>query len=148
MSVDASRAHRKLRALNVALRDWRPFWPVAMRIIRAWFGLQFESEGAFGGAKWAPLTPDYAAYKASQYPGKSILVATGKLKRAATAPTWHGRPTSLEIVIADAVAIYHQEGTSSMPARPIIPHEFPLSAHEELRIAAELYLTEAVRRLL
>ena len=146
MSVDATIAKRKLQALTLALKDWRPFWPLAMRIIRIGLRQQFESEGRFLGQPWAPLSAGYLAAKAAKYPGKSILVASGRLKRAATAPEWRGMPTALHIVIRNDVAGYHQHGTGKMPARPIIPDRVAPELGLMLTKAATDYLQAAIRR--
>lgn len=147
MTVDAHKARRKIQALLLAITDWRPFWPIAMRTVRHWMKEQFESQGAWGGEAWAALSPDYLAWKAVNYPGKPLLVQTGALKRAALAPHFVGAPTLLTITVSDPKAIYHQHGTGSMPARKIIPTEWPAFAERELVHAADLYLEEAVRRL-
>lgn len=41
----------------------------------------FTSQGGVFGAKWARLSPKYAARKAKKYPGRSPLVLTGKMQR-------------------------------------------------------------------
>lgn len=42
---------------------------------------QFETEGAAAhGERWAPLSEEYALWKAEHYPGRPILVATGEMK--------------------------------------------------------------------
>lgn len=88
---------------------------------------QFASQGAFGGGGWAPLSPAYAAWKASRFPGP-ILVRTGALKGSLT-----GRPLGVEMIGAQQAVFgtnipyagYHQSGTSKMPARP--PVQLPES---------------------
>jgi phage gpG-like protein len=44
----------------------------------------FESEGSAAGDKWAALTEPYATYKATRYPGKGILEATGAMRASFT----------------------------------------------------------------
>lgn len=81
---------------------------------------QFASQGAYGGAAWAPLSPAYAAWKAAHFPGP-ILVRTGALRGSLTS-----RPFGVETIgamqavfgTAVSYAGYHQSGTSKMPARP------------------------------
>lgn len=41
----------------------------------------FASQGGVFGAAWPRLSPQYAARKAKQYPGRSPLVRTGKMQR-------------------------------------------------------------------
>lgn len=64
--------------------DYRPVWPVIADEFYAEVAGQFESEGAQGGRKWAPLSPAYAKWKEARYPGRPILERTGDLKRSLT----------------------------------------------------------------
>lgn len=84
---------------------------------------QFSKVGGHTGARWAPLSPRYAAWKARHYPGKPILQLSGDLKDSLTK-----RPFGVDevwdkgMVVGTAIsyAKYHQNGTATMPARPII----------------------------
>lgn len=118
--------------LIAMLRDMRPFWPRLAPLFVTWMRERFASEGEFGGAHWAPLSPDYLERKMMRYPGKGILYATGDLRQAASRPVRVATPTSVTFIIDDAdythggeesrsVIDYHQQGTERMPARPIIP---------------------------
>jgi len=59
------------------VKDFKPAW----RRIREDFARieseHFDSRGARSGAPWAPLSPGYAAWKATHFPGQPILRATG-----------------------------------------------------------------------
>lgn len=44
----------------------------------------FGGRGAFLGEKWPKYTKKYLKWKKKKYPGKGMLVLTGKLKNAAT----------------------------------------------------------------
>lgn len=94
---------------------------------QAWFTA--EGEGS-----WAPLSLEYAARKAEQFPGQPILVREGELRDWLTNPVKAMRITSPETMqwINDRntpdgrwnLAELHQEGTDTMPARdPVIPRE-------------------------
>jgi len=75
------------------------------------------------GEPWAALSPRYAKRKAQKYgPGKKILEATGEMM-ASIVP--ESGEDYAEVVIGSPYAIYHQTGTSRMPARP------PLGIDEE-----------------
>lgn len=85
---------------------------------------QFDQEGAYtGSGRWAALSPNYGAWKQRHYPGKPILQLSGDLYDSMTS-----RPFGTDIVESDRMVIgtgvpyaaYHQHGTESMPARPII----------------------------
>lgn len=110
-------------------RDFRPFWRT---VVAPWFfGLvqeQFASEGkAVGG--WAPLSPRYAAWKATRYPGKTILRRTDRLMRSLT---WTGAtlatpegiavmgPTDATFGTSVPYARFHQRGTRTMRQRRIL----------------------------
>jgi hypothetical protein len=138
---------RAVHAFGVAISDLRGFWPSVVPLFISWMREQFAAEGAWGGASWAPLTPRYAAWKAKKYPGRSILYATGDLRRAASSPGRFATPSTLTLSIQDPKAGYHQDGTSKMPARPIIPGRLPMGALRELDQAADEWVGDVAGRL-
>ena len=82
---------------------------------------QFDSEGGYGGTPWAPLSKNYAAWKARNFPGNQILVLSGQLKESLI----EGDADIIEAMHAFygtrlPVASFHQFGTSRMPARPVV----------------------------
>lgn len=138
---------RDAARLAVMLSDLRPWWPLLVPMFVGWMREQFDTEGAFGGASWAPLSPNYAAYKAQRYPGKGILIAEGDLRRSASNPTREMRPLSLTLIIDSEVAGFHQEGTDSMPARPLLWGETePVSVALELAQFADRVADEILQR--
>lgn len=126
--------------------DLRPFWPIVVPMFIRWMREQFESEGAWGNDPWAPLTDDYAAYKATRFPGQSILIATGAMRGAASRPHRIATPQSLTLTITDPKIEFHQGGTDKMVARPVIPAALPASALVELGQAANAYVRENLVR--
>lgn len=140
-------ASRRLGRLAVLLHDLRPFWPKVVPLFVGWMHEQFGSEGAWGGSRWAPLSPGYAVWKAARYPGRGILYATGQLRRAASMPQREATATSLTLRIVDPKAGWHQEGTSKMPARPIVPSSLPITARIQLERAADDYVDDMIARL-
>lgn len=44
----------------------------------------FATEGASSGRGWPALSPAYAAWKRRHYPGRKIMVLTGRLRRSLT----------------------------------------------------------------
>jgi phage gpG-like protein len=82
---------------------------------------QFSSEGSRSGSPWAQLSPDYAAWKAKNFPGKAILQLSGLLLESLTG----NNPYSVEeisktqMLVGTRVpyGIWHQRGTTRMPAR-------------------------------
>lgn len=140
---------RRVVLLREALRDLRPFWPRLIPVFIRWMRLQFESEGAWGGEEWAPLSPAYAAAKARRYPGKRILVATGDLRRAASSPRRITSAQSLTLVIDDSNMAHgygdarsvssrrRVRGTPTRANRAVGPfHQFGGGSSEVAQIAA------------
>lgn len=100
---------------------------------------QYESEGAWAHTPWAPLTPEYGAWKESHVPGTPMLVGlvplhkgtrehptrpetyapSGRMRRALLDPlAVHVRPTFMLYEPQSPIARYHQAGTTKMVARP------------------------------
>lgn len=75
---------------------------------------------------WKRLSPVYRAQKAKKYPGRPLLVITGRTVRSMTdsrsrdfiEKVKHGGRT-MEIGTDYEIAGYHQKGTKRMPARPL-----------------------------
>lgn len=153
VTVDDSDAERDIRIISTALSDLRPFWPLVVPLVTGWWKRQFSSEGGFAGFRWQPLSPAYAAWKASRYPGRGILHATGQTKSAASRPRRHATPRSLTLEIDDSgpahgpVLQYHQTG-DGVPRRPLVFGDpLPAIAAAELDRAAETYIRDLLTRL-
>jgi hypothetical protein len=147
-------ARRNLQRLLYALTDLRPFWPLVIPLFIGWMRRQFETEGAFAGAPWAQLSPAYAAWKAQHYPLRGILVAEGDLRAAASKPKRRTTATQLTLTIdwaaekGEPVNLgWHQAGTFTMPARPLLFTTMPAAAQVELERAAEHYVEDMIQRL-
>lgn len=135
-------AEKNLRGFAATMIDLRPFWPLVVPMFIAWMAEQFASEGGWGGSPWAPLAESTLAQKQ----GASILIDTGAMRGAVSRPQRTATPSSLTLTIVDEKIEYHQEGTSRMPARPVIPDHLPASAEAELELAAERYIADMARR--
>lgn len=144
--VDDEEALRMLRHLELGLSDLRSFWPMVVPLATGWWREQFETEGAFGGQPWAPLAFSTVARKQRLGLRPNILQATGKLKQAASRPSRSVTARSLTLTIPSDVLPHHQEGTSRMPARPLIFERLPFSAEAELEEAGEEYVRDLLRR--
>lgn len=138
---------RKVKQLGLFFDDLRTFWPLLVPVFIGWMGAQFATEGGWGGQAWAPLSPQYALWKSTHYPGRTILIRDGVLRRAASEPRREATPRTLTLWIDDDVAAYHQEGTDRMPARPLIPDHLPQSAIRDVDDAAHEYVSTLVRNL-
>jgi len=85
---------------------------------------QFSSEGSRGSHGWARLSTDYGAWKAKNYPGRKILVLTGLMQESLFGENpWaieEVKPLEMTVGTKLPFALYHQQGTTKMPARPVI----------------------------
>jgi len=85
---------------------------------------RFTSQQDPSGKAWSDLKPKYAARKAIEYPGKTILIRRGDLFRSLVATTWASvaqiQPTKLIYGTAIPYAVFHQFGTKFMPARKML----------------------------
>lgn len=147
VTVDSADADRQLQRLVLFLSDLRSFWPKVVPLFVGWMGRQFDTEGSFAGARWAPLAPSTVDRKARLGLRPQILQATGALRGAASRPSRKATPRSLTLTITDPKLPFHQEGTSRMPARPLIFDRLPAEAERELEDAARDYVQDLIRRL-
>lgn len=77
----------------------------------------FESEGAIFGHPWTALSPKYALWKSTHYPGRGILERTGTLRRGFKAMS---TATYLTVYNNVEYGKYHQAGTSHLPQRVLV----------------------------
>ena len=108
---------RVLPNIGNQVHDWTPAFAETARRLKAKFSKEaFVTQGASVGAPWAPLSPEYAAWKAKRYPGKGILVRTGKMQKSFV--TQYG---AMEASITNPTAYfkYHQSNAprSRLPRR-------------------------------
>jgi phage gpG-like protein len=125
-------------------------FPKLVPVMEAGAKRQFDAEGAGPVAgPWAQLSAAYAAWKAGEYPGQPLLVATGALRDALTVDG--GTHALRDYSSAQfnygtqglEYASFHQTGTSNMPARP--PFDFGPDFERELARAAAAGVRDAVR---
>lgn len=127
MRITVTRADdvaRRLTLYGRQLRTWRSLWRLVARRVAAEERVWFASEGR---GTWAPLSKEYAAWKARHYPGRPILVATGELRAAATSSErlLSDRAGSMMTLrIDDPKAAYHggRQRSGLLPRRdPSVP---------------------------
>lgn len=154
VEVHSEDAERRLERFALFISDLRPFWPRVTRIFIGWMREQFETEGAFAGRPWAPLSPTTIAIKQGLGLRLQILQATGQAKQAASRPERTVTPHSLTLTIDDSgehhgpVLQYHQDGGARLPARPLIFGDpLPLVASRQLQGEAEGYVRDLLQRL-
>lgn len=102
------------------IKDFRALWPFVIDELGAITERQFDTRGR---GQWAPLSSRYARWKATHYPGRPLLVRTGRLRDEVTGQ--HGKAWIVsrnQITLRPSVRYwrYHQTGTHTMPARPIV----------------------------
>lgn len=123
---------RTLADLEENVEDARPVWDaIADSLVRA-ERRQFATEGGYASGGWAPLSPNYAAWKARHYPGKKILHREGDLEGSLTR-----RPLGIEVIEPSFAVLgsdvehgkYHQGGLGRNPQRR--PVELPASLRRE-----------------
>lgn len=97
-------------------------WDLAEHVRTTVFRRTFDQQG-LDGARWASLSPRYAAHKARVRPGRPILQFDGDLVESMTTPrggiaeAWD---TGFTVGTDVPYARFHQDGTPTMPARPMV----------------------------
>ncbi len=99
-------------------------WPAVGDAIADAMTQQFQTEGvALTGTPWAPLKPDYLAWKIRKGFDPRRLHQTGEMRRSLTSRPMaieEYRPFSATFGTDDDKAAFHQNGTANMPQRKII----------------------------
>ena len=117
----ASELTRRLKAQEAAAVDLRPVWlELRERFVR-YETRTFSSQGGVSG-RWAPLSPEYGAWKAQHYGGKRILQRSGDLMRSLSSDL------AIEVITPHSMLLgsdsryghFHQTGTKNMPRRKVI----------------------------
>lgn len=114
---------------------------------------QFESEGSSGSGGWQELAPSTRAQKARRYPGRRILVASGRMEKSLTERGGeHIRELSpLELRLGSSVTsdsgfpypLAHQRGWGNLPTRP--PIQLSEANRREWTRFVQRYLVGLVR---
>lgn len=132
------------------VQDFTEFWEGRFKIW--WYALRqldYAAAGGTTGSMWAPLSDDYRKWKNRHYPSAPLLVLRGPMKASLIAPdapgsVWRPSPRSLEVGSSVPYAIYHQNGTGRMPARP--PIRFAQVDRERLGKLLQQHVAEAWQR--
>lgn len=150
LAVELHGANELVRALD----DWqgqvknlRPaFRDLTIDVLAPAIARRFEAHGP----GWAPLSPNYAAWKALHFPGKGLLERTGAMRATFTDRSRFG--SSATTVTESSLTIdpkstpywkYHQQGTPRMPARPILA--FDADTQTQIGSYLERWLTARAR---
>ena len=109
------------RAFN-QVQDFRPVFLEILKDFRKTVDKTFRRGGS---PKWAPLNPQYAAWKKKRYPGKGILELKGQLRASLTGTTAYSdvdiEKKNASFETKDPVAHLHQDGTRrKLPKREFV----------------------------
>jgi phage gpG-like protein len=138
-----AKAQARFTGMIARSKTFEPIFVKAKKQIELSNAANFAANGLPAGG-WAPLDPQYAAFKAAKFPGRGTLIGNGRLFRSVTTMT-SGissiSPTKAEFGTNVEYAKFHQYGTRKMPKRKIIfePQGFAKStANDAVKwIAAE-----------
>lgn len=118
-----SSARARLRDIADRAADVRPAWPYVGDTVAGAMVDQFETEGASGGAPWAPLSPPYLRWKIRNGFDPRKLRQTGAMRESLTSDPMaieEYQPQQARFGSDDPKLHFHQSGTRFMPARPVL----------------------------
>lgn len=118
--IGAQEEIARLQALGSSFTDFSAAMKIIGKDLKNYYKDDvFASEGGLLGSPWQGLSKRYALRKAKTYPGKSILVATGNLKKSFSYST-----TKNSVLITNKAPYfkYHQSTLprKKMPFRPML----------------------------
>ncbi len=120
--VFAESAIKRMREMERRSKDFRPIFRWAKRELEKANAQNFAANGLPAGG-WAPLDARYASWKSTNFPGRPIMEASGKLKDSLVrldGPTNKIRLMSAEFGTDVEYAKFHQYGTTRMAKRKIV----------------------------
>lgn len=125
---------RRAFVLYQRIDDLSPAFQRMIPALQDYVRKRIETGGTWHGMPaFAPLSPQYARYKARRYPGAPILVRSGRLRDALASITPDTiadiQPDRLTFGASIPYAIYHQLGTYKMPARPPLKLSRTIQTH-------------------
>lgn len=135
VKVDLNNTKDRLDNMKDRMKNFNPVFRWGAKRLERAFSQNFTMMGAMSAAAmvkgmWPPLDPAYAAQKASVFPGAPMLVRTGALwadvSNLSNSPKNVLSDMQAEYVVDNRIAKFHQYGTESMPARPVVfvPRDF------------------------
>jgi len=114
---------RALSRFENAVVNLQPFFTQTATFLETSVGKQFSSQGGRTGG-WAPLSPSYAAWKAVNFPGAPLMVATGALRASLSGRSSDSirevRRDQLKWGTRVGYAGVHQRGSGNMPQRRVV----------------------------
>lgn len=102
--------------LQRQLRDLTPVMKAIGRKLESNVNVRFDTKTAPDGSAWAPWSETTAAARAEEGRG-TLLEYTGRMRDSLA---YEATATSVEVGFGVPYAVYHEVGTSRMPARPVL----------------------------
>lgn len=135
---------RQTGAFQAALLDLEPLWELVKPIAASVEEEQFATQGE--GA-WPALSESTLAEKEAGGWPADPLVRTGSLKDSLTDPGLAADTGPRHMVYGTDVpyAIFHQEGTSRMPQRQVVPDPYRVEDRRKVEAAMVTYINAAAR---
>lgn len=137
--------NRTLADIDDRATDMREVWEVLADRLAVVEERQFRTEGGYASGGWPALSPRYAAWKATHYPGQTILRRTDELYESLT-----DRPFDVEVIEPDYMVLgsdvpyggFHQRGDGQKQRRPV---ELPETERVEwIRLMQRFVMTGSV----
>lgn len=122
ISVDDRDAQLLLENMSDRMKDFKPVFKWAKRELGLMNGNNFATNGLPVGG-WEPLSPKYSQWKAENYPGRPLMVASRRLfnsLRNLNGPENKINDTTAEFGTSVEYAKFHQYGTTRMPKRKLV----------------------------
>ncbi len=113
--LDTSDVQKVIGNIDASLDAWNSAFNEVGGSLKKFYGtMPFTSQGGVYKKRWARLDTTYASRKAKKFPGKNILVASGRMSRG-----FQFQSSSKQVTITnkDPNFKFHQLGTSKMPQR-------------------------------
>lgn len=115
---------KALHRIQARLRDLRPAWRSMLPYLRRATEATFASQGSRIGQAWAPLSDEYARWKAVRYPGQPILRASDAMFESLVGQTSdsviEAERQTFSYGTPDRKAKWHQKGGGRLPRRRIL----------------------------
>jgi hypothetical protein len=129
---------------QAALLDLDPLWELFKPIMSDIEQRQFDTQG---DGQWPPLADSTVLEKERLGFPADPLVRSGDLKDSLVNPDQAMRTGLMHAEWASDIpyAGYHQDGTSKMPQRQVIPDPFKVEDRRKLEAAMVTYVNEASR---
>jgi phage gpG-like protein len=135
---------RQTTEFQATLLDLEPLWELVKPIAA---GVESDQFGTQGEGAWPPLAEATLARKAAGGWPEDPLIRTGDLKASLTDPGRAADAGPRHMIYGTDVdyAIFHQEGTSRMPARQLIPDPYRVEDRRRIEAAMVTYINAASR---